>query len=248
MTSQSHSLSAHDGAPRVINFMLVDTDTGKAVPGFAPLAEGAQLVLAELPPRLSIRANTQPPSGLQVSFALNGTELRVEREKPYMLAGDSDGVLHPFRFTPGEHELTATAMRNKLAGPPARLRFRVVARADADLAAQLEGLRRTVGGIQATLGQLQSSLSALSGALEGNLVERVGALEESTASLRAETSQNSAAIAAIRTTLEGAGGAGGASAAAQHEPTLAELHARIRELEAQVAKQQAVIEGLGGQA
>jgi hypothetical protein len=60
----------------VTSLTLIDTTTGRAVPGFNPLRAGVMLDPATLPTAVSIRANTSPSRVGSVTFALNGQYMR----------------------------------------------------------------------------------------------------------------------------------------------------------------------------
>ncbi len=99
--------------PAVVSFTLIDADTGRAVPGFDPIPEGAVIRLSRLPAkRLNIRANLVPDRVGSVRFGLDENPCwRIEdgRSSPiYSLAGDTNGRYNAWRPAPGLHTVTAT--------------------------------------------------------------------------------------------------------------------------------------------
>jgi TolB protein len=82
------------------SFTLINADTDQPITGYDPIAEGAMIDLAEMPPyNLSIRANTTPATVGSVVFDLNGT-IQTDDTVPYDFSNWSPSV--------GSYTLTAT--------------------------------------------------------------------------------------------------------------------------------------------
>jgi hypothetical protein len=93
----------------VVSFTLIDAATGQPVPGHDPLLDGTALDLGQVPPRLTIRANTNPATVGSVRFGLNGTlNYRIENQPPYALEGDISGVYTAWTAAAGSYIITAT--------------------------------------------------------------------------------------------------------------------------------------------
>ncbi|HZH03025.1 MAG TPA: choice-of-anchor Q domain-containing protein [Myxococcaceae bacterium] len=90
----------------VTGFVLVDADTDADL---FPLREGEFLNLADLPPRLSVRADVSGSVG-SVVFALDANEaFRTENNAPYALGGDAPlGNYTPVAIPSGIRTLRAT--------------------------------------------------------------------------------------------------------------------------------------------
>ena len=91
----------------VVGLTLVNADTNTDI---RQLLHGDTLVLSELPPELSIRADLAgAPVGSVVFDYDDTTAIQTENVAPYALAGDNPvGDYHPFNLTTGSHTLTAT--------------------------------------------------------------------------------------------------------------------------------------------
>ncbi len=120
--------------PAVVSFTLIDADTGRPVPGFDPIPEGAVIRLSRLPARrLNIRANLVPSKVGSVRFGLDGTpNSRIENGLSgpiYSLAGDMNGIYNVWKPSPGLHTVTATPYAELNgrgeAGIPLTLTFRI---------------------------------------------------------------------------------------------------------------------------
>ncbi|MCG8454874.1 MAG: DUF5060 domain-containing protein, partial [Holophagales bacterium] len=101
----------------VVSFTLIDADADQPIAAHAPLLDGTELVLADLPTdRLSIRADVSGTVD-SVVFELTGAETHDQTESvaPYALFGDSGGDYNP--WTPGVGEYVLTA-RSVTAGEP----------------------------------------------------------------------------------------------------------------------------------
>ena len=114
----------------VDHFTLIDTDTGRRIPGYDPIEEGAVLDLSQLPPNLNIRADVLDRVE-SVQFDLNGESNRLENVSPYTLFGDLLGDYHAGTPLLGKQHntLTATAYTEDRAegeaGTPVTLNFTV---------------------------------------------------------------------------------------------------------------------------
>ena len=99
------------GTPQVLSLTLFNADTDQSLAGFDPLPSDATLNFAALGTRnLSIRANTNLPSGGSVRFWLDGATFRMENAAPYAINGDTAGPNYT-AWTPtvGTHTLEVTA-------------------------------------------------------------------------------------------------------------------------------------------
>lgn len=95
--------------PSVTGVTLVDADTGKPIPGFNPLADGAEIVLSQLAAkRLGIIADVPPERAVRVDFKF-GNRRQSEGRAPFSLGGGSGRDIGPVRLSPGEHTLEVTA-------------------------------------------------------------------------------------------------------------------------------------------
>lgn len=105
--------------PTEVSFTLIDTQTNKAIPGFDPIQEGAEINLYTLPKNLSIRANV-PADYESVRFDFDGeANFRVENLVPYALFGDLQGDYNPGTFSTGTHTISAIPFAQDDAGGPA---------------------------------------------------------------------------------------------------------------------------------
>ncbi|HLL87938.1 MAG TPA: PA14 domain-containing protein [Tepidisphaeraceae bacterium] len=92
----------------VTNFTLINADTDRPIEGYDLLAQGATLSYATLPThRLNVRANVAGEVA-QVTFALNGQEVRTELAAPFALGADAEGNYYSWTPSPGTYTLTAT--------------------------------------------------------------------------------------------------------------------------------------------
>ena len=112
----------------VVRFVLVDADTGDDI---GLLGDGDTINLATLPTRnLNVRAETDPATIGAVHFSLDGEDTRLEREAPYTLDGDRDGVHNSWTPDEGTHTLTATpygtADDEATIGTPLTITFKVI--------------------------------------------------------------------------------------------------------------------------
>ncbi len=103
-----------NSTPAISNFTLIDSKANRAIPEFDPIPEGAVLDLSQLPPKLSIQANSSRRGIARVSLVLSGPTQRVQQEgvAPYTLFGDRNGDYRDWvPATPevGSYNLTATA-------------------------------------------------------------------------------------------------------------------------------------------
>lgn len=90
--------------PQVVSLTLVDTDRNLDV---MSVTDGTVLVLSELPPNLSLRANTEPYEVGSVSFSFpNNPNFQTENLVPYAIGGDDNGDYAPFAFPLGQNVLT----------------------------------------------------------------------------------------------------------------------------------------------
>ena len=122
---------APSAAVRVTSLTLIDVATGRALPGYDPIPEGAALDLADLP-AVSVRADTEPSRVGSVTFELNGKDVRTENYLPYAIAGDINRTTYnswPLP-APGRHTLSVTPytapQRGGTAGEALSLAFTVV--------------------------------------------------------------------------------------------------------------------------
>ncbi len=113
-----------------VSFTLIDASTNKAIPGFDPLSEGAELNRSSLPQQLSIRAN-MPANYESIRFDFNNkNSFRVENAVPYALFGDIQGDYSPGIFSLGSNTLSATPFKQNgghgQSGPKGTIRFSVI--------------------------------------------------------------------------------------------------------------------------
>lgn len=93
--------------PRVEAFILVDADTDKDL---RPVEDGAVLDLSQLPPHLTLRADTDPPTVGSVSFRIDAGAPRVENVPPYSISShDGRGNFPAWMLDVGAHTVNATA-------------------------------------------------------------------------------------------------------------------------------------------
>ncbi len=116
-----------DNSVFVSGFMLVNAATNTDI---RPLLNDDWLVLAQLPPQLSVRAVTSGVTG-SVVFDFDGDpEYRTENAAPYSLGGDAGGDYAPVALNGGAHLLTATPFAAAdgagQAGPGRTIRFNVL--------------------------------------------------------------------------------------------------------------------------
>jgi hypothetical protein len=115
----------------VTSFTLINADNDQSIPGYDPIASGANLNLAMLPTRnLNIRANTNPSPVGSVRFGLDtAANYGTDNTAPYALAGDTNGNYVAWTPTVGSHTVTATpytaADAGGTAGTAASLTFNV---------------------------------------------------------------------------------------------------------------------------
>lgn len=166
----------------VESFSLIDTDTSQPVPGFESLTDGIDLNLPDLPPHLSIEANTQPGTVGQVIMALQGPTNRTQSEEvyPYALFGNTNEgeAFVPWRPDPplpGSYQLTATPLGTaddpETAGTPLSISFNLTntiagstrvdsfALVDASTHRPVPGFESLVNNAVLTLDQLPPELS-----------------------------------------------------------------------------------------
>ncbi|MBN1675342.1 MAG: FecR domain-containing protein [Kiritimatiellae bacterium] len=95
--------------PVVVGFTLINADTNLPIPGFDPMAQNAVLNLGTLPTtNVAIRADTSPRIVKAVALEYDGQPKKgLEGVYPYMLWGDSLGVVSGYRPTPGWHTVKA---------------------------------------------------------------------------------------------------------------------------------------------
>lgn len=109
---QTQSIVVSPAGPAVVSLTLIDADTNRPVPGYDPIPPAAILDLSKLPRHLNLRANTAGRVG-SVRFGLDRqSSFRVENSAPYALCADQGGdypACPASVFTPGAHQLTATA-------------------------------------------------------------------------------------------------------------------------------------------
>ena len=96
----------------VESFSLMNMITGQAIEGYDPIADGAEIVLSDLPTtaKLNIQANLNQTVVGSVIFKLDGTK-KTENYAPYAYYGDNYGT-----FSIGEHTVTATPYTEILGG------------------------------------------------------------------------------------------------------------------------------------
>ena len=92
--------------PRVEAFILVDADTDKDI---RAVEDGAVLDLAQLPPNLTLRVDTDPPMVGSVTFRIDGGAPRSESIGPYSISSDDGrGNFAPWMLALGAHTVNAT--------------------------------------------------------------------------------------------------------------------------------------------
>ena len=116
------------GAPRVVRFVLIDTDTDTEIPEHTPLSGGAVVDRTALPPNLTIRADTVPAEVGSLRFSYDGeADFHRENRLPYAINGDDAGDFVPFTLEPGTHTLAANASTEPdgggTVGPPLTISF-----------------------------------------------------------------------------------------------------------------------------
>jgi hypothetical protein len=92
--------------PRVEAFILVDADTDKDI---RPVEDMAVLDLSQLPPNLSLRADTDPPVVGSVTFRIDAGAPRSENAAPYSITGHVGPNIAPWTLALGAHTVNAVA-------------------------------------------------------------------------------------------------------------------------------------------
>jgi MYXO-CTERM domain-containing protein len=93
--------------PRVEAFILVDADTDKDIKS---VMDAAVLDLSQLPPNLTLRVETDPPTVGSVSFRIDAGTPRIENVPPYSISShDGRGNFPAWLLTEGAHTVSATA-------------------------------------------------------------------------------------------------------------------------------------------
>jgi MYXO-CTERM domain-containing protein len=92
--------------PRVEALMLVDADTDKDI---RAVEDGAVLDLAQLPPNLAMRADTDPPTVGSVTFRIDAGQPRIDSMAPYSVSGDVGTNISPWMLALGAHTVNAVA-------------------------------------------------------------------------------------------------------------------------------------------
>jgi hypothetical protein len=92
--------------PRVEAFILVDADTDKDI---RTVEDGAVLDLAQLPPNLTLRADTDPPVVGSVTFRIDAGLPGTDSMAPYSISSDVSGNFAPWMLVLGAHTVNATA-------------------------------------------------------------------------------------------------------------------------------------------
>jgi hypothetical protein len=119
---------------RAESFTLIDTDTDLPVPGYDPMQPGQTLSRANLPPNLSIRANTNPLTVSNVQLVFDNAVNRVVTGWPYSLGAvttapsELDGTTYdyaPYVMSNGMHTIIATPNVGGVAGKSLSLTFSV---------------------------------------------------------------------------------------------------------------------------
>jgi hypothetical protein len=90
--------------PRVESLVLVDASNGKDI---RPIQDMAQFDLAQLPPTLTVRADTDPPTVGSVVFRIDAGQPRPDSMAPYTIS--SDGNFAPWTLALGQHTINAVA-------------------------------------------------------------------------------------------------------------------------------------------
>lgn len=131
----------------VVSFTLIDADTDQPIPLYDPIPEGAILDLANLAPRLAIRANTNPSPVGSVVLELQGPTSRIQTENvpPYSLFSDTFGDLQPWSPSPplpGSYALSATPYSgingSGAGGSRVNIRFQVAIQAPSNFSLTLD--------------------------------------------------------------------------------------------------------------
>ncbi len=87
--------------PRLEAFMLVNADTGLDI---RPVEDGAVLDLSQLPPNLTMRADTDPPVVGSVMFRIDADPPRPDNMPPYTISGEAvGGKVAPWMLDLGAH-------------------------------------------------------------------------------------------------------------------------------------------------
>jgi len=93
--------------PRVEALILVNADTGMDI---RPIEDAAVLDLNLLPPNLTIRADTDPPTVGSVTFRIDAGMPRPDSMAPYAITADAaPGRLAPWTLALGAHTVNAVA-------------------------------------------------------------------------------------------------------------------------------------------
>lgn len=91
--------------PRIEAFVLVDADTDKDI---REIEDGAVLDLNLLPPNLTLRVDTDPPTIGSVTFRIDGGQPRTESIAPYSVSSDDGrGDFIPWTLSLGAHTVNA---------------------------------------------------------------------------------------------------------------------------------------------
>jgi len=122
MESRREGVTRGELAPAVLDFFLVEADTGRPVPGHAPLRDGHVIELTKMPsPRLNLVVRVSSVTGC-VQFLLDGSlppdrNQSFENQEPYVLTGrepkkdEQNPPARIWRPEPGEHTLEARVFR-----------------------------------------------------------------------------------------------------------------------------------------
>ncbi len=108
---QQGALPAATASPAisVSSFSLISVDAERAIAGMDPIRPGATINLMRTGQRLNVRANICSPAVKSVRFGLNGNRsFNVENVRPWMMAGDKNGVFFEWKPTPGTYTIDAT--------------------------------------------------------------------------------------------------------------------------------------------
>ncbi len=114
---------ATPGEMTVAGYHLVNADTGKLIPQFSPMVDGAVINMADLPAKFSLIVISSPEEVGSIVFDLDGRKkFRVENTLPYSITENWDGNhFLPWAVAPGKHTLTATPFSiNNGRGNPGR--------------------------------------------------------------------------------------------------------------------------------
>ena len=109
-----------DGPPVITSFSLIDVATGRALPDYRVIEDGAEISISSLPQAgVSVRANMIGESN-GVRFTGGGPNKisfkNREKEAPYTIAGDSLGIggsVMPMRVALGEYTIDASLRSKK---------------------------------------------------------------------------------------------------------------------------------------